>query len=296
MAVESIGLGRFVERGIDQQQNWLDPAAKQLQQLVSQALQQGGPGARRVKDFLNGVWLGHPLHVALSDAPIGGWVTGAVLDLVGAERGADAAFTFGVLAALPTAAAGLADWVDQADTPRRMGLVHATINSAALGCFVGSLLARGSGNRGLGIRLSTTGLALATVGAYLGGELVYREGTNVDRNAWNPPTEGWLVAARAADLPEGQLAQGEIEVDGQKLPLVLLKKGRSILALGGSCSHMGGPLPEGKLVDDECVQCPWHGSTFDMRDGRVVRGPSAYPQPIYEARERDGNVEVRQVG
>jgi nitrite reductase/ring-hydroxylating ferredoxin subunit len=171
--------------------------------------------------------------------------------------------------------------------------VHATTNSAALGCFVASLFARGSGKRGLGIGLSTTGLALATVGAYLGGELVYREGTNVDRNAWNPPAEGWHVAASAADLTDGQLARGEIDVDGQKLPLVLLKRGRKILALGATCSHMGGPLAEGKLVGETCVECPWHGSTFDLQDGRVVHGPAAYVQPVYEARQRNGNVEVR---
>src|SRR5207249_5088649 len=136
-------------------------------------VEQGGPQARQVKDFLNGTWLGHPLHPALSDAPIGAWLTGALLDLVGAERGADAALTLGTLAALPTAAAGLADWHDQSGPPRRTGVVHALLNSAGLACFVGSLIARRSGNRALGVGLSTTGLALATGGAYLGGELVY---------------------------------------------------------------------------------------------------------------------------
>ena len=141
--------------------------------------------------------------------------------------------------------------------------------------------------------MSTTGLALSMGGAYLGGELVYTQGTGVDRNAWDPEDIGWSVAANAADLIEGQLKPGEIEVEGQKLPLVLLKQGRKILALGGRCSHLGGPLAEGKLIDGQCVECPWHGSQFDLQDGHVVHGPAAYPQPVFETRQRNGSVEVR---
>jgi nitrite reductase/ring-hydroxylating ferredoxin subunit len=294
MAVESRDFTRVVERGVEAQRDWLDPVAEQIQKLLSGAIEQGGPTARQIKDFLNGTWLGHPLHAALTDVPIGAWTTAAVLDLVGARRGADTAIGLGILAALPTAAAGLADWHDYSGPPRRLGLVHAMTNSAALNCYVGSLLARHSGNRALGVGLSTLGWGLVLFGAYLGGDLSFGKGVQVDRNAWNPPAEGWLVAANAADLTDGQLARGEIEVEGQKLPLVLLKQGREILALGGTCSHMGGPLWEGKL-EDGCVVCPWHGSTFDLESGRVVHGPAASPQPTYEARQRNGNVEVRQV-
>jgi nitrite reductase/ring-hydroxylating ferredoxin subunit len=281
-------LARVIE-----QQDWLDPLGERLQQWLSTAIQQGGPSIRQAKDFLNGTWLGHPLHPALSDAPIGAWLTGMILDLVGEERGADAAVAFGVMAAVPTAASGLADWHDQSGKPRRVGLAHAFLNSAGLACFIGSLVARRSGDRSLGVGLSTAGLALATGGAYLGGDLVFAQGTSIDRNAWEAEPEDWRVAAKGSDLQDGQLAAGEIEVDGSKLPLVLLRTGAEVLALGAVCAHMGGPLAEGQLVDGRCVVCPWHGSTFDMRDGSIVSGPSAFPQPSYEARERNGNVEVR---
>src|SRR5256885_12005443 len=128
-AIESGGVAQLVERGIEAQQGWLDPLAEQLQQRLSQVIEQGGPTARRIKDALNGTWLGHSLHPALSDVPIGAWLTGSILDLVGARRGADAAITLGVLAAVPTAAAGLADWHDQSGLTRRTGLVHALLNS-----------------------------------------------------------------------------------------------------------------------------------------------------------------------
>ena len=99
--------------------------------------------------------------------------------------------------------------------------------------------------------------------------------------------------AKFDEVREGRLNSAEFEVDGSKIPLVLMKRGREVLALNGVCSHMGGPLPEGKLVDEWCVECPWHGSQFDFRDGSVVHGLAAYPQPKFETRVREGMVEVR---
>jgi nitrite reductase/ring-hydroxylating ferredoxin subunit/uncharacterized membrane protein len=293
LTAERRGLGELVERGIGRQRDWLDPLAERVQGWLSKALERGGPDSRRVKDALNGAWFGHPLHPALTDAPIGAWVTTALLDLTGPRKGADATLTFGILAALPAAAAGLADWHDQSGPTRRTGLLHAIFNGGGLLLFVSSLLARRNGHRGLGVTLSTGGLALTSAGAYLGGELVYRQGTGVDRNAWTTVPTDWQVAAKAVDLVDGQLAAGQITVDGTKLPLVLLKRGEEILALGGSCSHLGGPLAEGRLVEATCVVCPWHGSQFDLRDGRIVHGPATAPQPVYEARLWRGNIEVR---
>jgi nitrite reductase/ring-hydroxylating ferredoxin subunit/uncharacterized membrane protein len=293
MTLDGGKVAQLVDSGIERQSGWLDPLAEQLQGLLNTAVEQSGPTGRRVKDFLNGTWLGHPLHPVLTDAAIGAWVTGAVLDLLGEEGGADAALGLGIVCALPTAASGLADWHDQNDQPRRMGLAHAMFNSGALALFVGSWLARKGGNREAGIGLSTAALALATCGAYLGGELVYTLGTQINRNAWDPAVDGWRPVARAEDLVDGQLAAAELAVEGDKVALVLLRKGREIYALNGTCAHQGGPLAEGKLVDEVCVECPWHGSRFDLRDGRVTQGPSAYAQPAFEARERNGSVEVR---
>jgi nitrite reductase/ring-hydroxylating ferredoxin subunit len=179
-----------------------------------------------------------------------------------------------------------------------VGLVHAALNTTALALFVGSYIARRSGTRGAGVALSTTGYAIAAVSAFLGGEMVYGLGTGVSRNAWNPVGEGFTVAADAADVKEGQLTGAEIEVDGQRQPLVLFKQGARIYALSGVCSHWGGPLAEGKLVQVDgvpCVECPWHGSQFRLRDGGVERGPASTGQPVYETRLSGGKVEVRRV-
>jgi nitrite reductase/ring-hydroxylating ferredoxin subunit len=70
--------------------------------------------------------------------------------------------------------------------------------------------------------------------------------------------------------------------------LVLVRQGETILALHDTCAHAGGPLNEGKLLDGNVVECPWHYSRYRMSDGLVLRGPSVYDQPAYEVRRREG--------
>jgi nitrite reductase/ring-hydroxylating ferredoxin subunit/uncharacterized membrane protein len=296
MAVSTVeNVTESINRAVDSQQSWLDPLAEALQGALTAAIDAGGEVARSVKTFFNGSWLGHPLHPAISDLPVGAWTTGLIMDLIGAEGAADACVKIGVVAAVPTALAGVADWHDTVDRDRRVGLAHALLNSAALGLFVGSIVARRRGSRALGVGLSTIGWATAFGSAYLGGDLVFKHGMNVNRTAWDPAGERFQRVARLDDLPIGRLSGGEIEVDGRKLPVVLLRDTGQVYALHGRCAHAGGPLAEGELVDGHCVVCPWHGSTFDMHDGSVRQGPSAYPQPRFETRVRDGDVEVRLV-
>ena len=131
-----------------------------------------------------------------------------------------------MLSAVPTAASGAADWSDTGAEQRRGGLIHALLNSAGLVCFLGSLFARRADQRPMGIGLSTLGLRLTTFSAWLGGELVYRQGTGVNRTAFNRASR-----LRTHDAPTSwrrKTGAAEIEVDGTKIPLVLLKKGRSI--------------------------------------------------------------------
>ena len=293
MAIATTRLIEAVEGRIQGQRDWLDPAADSLQSFLGGALR-GGAGRQRLKDFLNGVWFGHPLHPALILLPAGSWVTAAMLDAAGSKKGADRAILAGILSSVPTAMSGLAEWQDTYDEPRRVGLVHALFNSAALSCYVVSYIARRGGQRGFGQLFSTLGLALVTCGAYLGGELSYKFGIGVDHNAWTPLGGAkFQPVARWDELQEGQLHGAELEVDGERTPLVLLKQGQHVYALGGICAHQGGPLADGKLVEGLCVECPWHQSRFDMRTGAVCQGPSAFAQPRYETRRRNGNLEVR---
>src|SRR5438132_9590170 len=276
-----------------EQNQLLDRWSDQLQGLVQVGVEQGGPAGRRVKNWLNGVWLSHPLHPALTDVVLGAWTTGAVLDLVGSRRSADAAMTVGVLSAVPTALAGLADWSDTSDEPRRTRLVHALLNAAGLACMLGSLFARRADQRAIGIGLSTCGLFLSGISAWLGGHLVFALGTNVNRAAFEPAIDKFQVVANADALESGKLFGAHVDVEGTKVPVVLLRQGRSILAIGGTCTHWGGQLAEGKLVDGQCVECPLHASQFSMVDGGVQHGPATLPAHVFEARISKGNVEVR---
>jgi len=278
----------------------VDELAGQLQQAVTSAFEQAGESGVALKDALHGTWLGHPVHPMLVAVPIGAWSTAAMLDMVGARQGADTAVGFGILASLPTAASGLVDWSYTEGKPRRVGFAHAALNGAALTLYSLSWLARRSGHRGLGVTLSTVGFGLVGASGYLGGELSYSLGQGVNRNAWSPeveqlapnPTE-WVSIMSADDVREGSLTAAEVSLGEEKVPLVLMRKGQEIVALNATCSHMGGPLAEGKLVDEWCVECPWHQSRFDFRDGSVTQGPAAYPQPKFEARIMNGMVEVR---
>lgn len=271
----------------------LDRWSGSLQGVLRAALDGGGPAAGRLKNWLNGVWLGHPLHPALTDLTLGAWSTGALLDLVNARGAADAATTVGVLSALPTALAGAADWSDTEDESRREGLVHALLNSVGLTCMIASLFARRGGQRGLGILLSTLGLSLASVSAWIGGHLVYALGSNVSRQSFEPTATDFTVVARADTVEADKPVAAELEVGGQSVPLVLVKRGAIVTALAATCTHWGASLAEGKLVEGDCIECPWHGSRFRLSDGGVKHGPASVPARAYEVRIRDGNVEVR---
>jgi nitrite reductase/ring-hydroxylating ferredoxin subunit len=83
--------------------------------------------------------------------------------------------------------------------------------------------------------------------------------------------------------------------DNDDVPLLVLRRGVEVTVLSDRCSHLSGPLHEGEL-DDGCVVCPWHGSTFRLTDGSVRRGPATAPVPAFDTRVSSGRVEVRLPG
>ena len=264
----------------------LDEPGERLAAAVKQALP-AGP----VKDVLSGTWLGHALHPLLTDVPIGTWTSAMLLDLLGgedAEDGADRLVGLGILASLPTIASGLSDWADTIDSDRRTGLVHAAANSAALTLFTASYAARKSGRRRLGVSLGLVAGGALGLGGWIGGHLSYSLGVGVDTTTFEyPPTE-WTPVLAESDLAEGEPRQVDL---GGVAALVTRIDGR-ITAISNSCTHRGGQLDQGE-VDDGCVTCPIHQSVFSLEDGSVVRGPATAPQPTYDVRVRDGQVELR---
>src|SRR5919199_1212467 len=103
-----------------------------------------------VKDALHGTWLGHPLHPVLVQVPVGSWTSAGLLDAIPPMRpAATLLIGTGVAAAVPAALSGLADWSEQGAGVRRLGAIHATLNTVSLGLYVGSLVARGKDRGGL---------------------------------------------------------------------------------------------------------------------------------------------------
>jgi nitrite reductase/ring-hydroxylating ferredoxin subunit/uncharacterized membrane protein len=281
-------LGRLVTRIVDAQARWATPFGDFNHRWLTALF---GP-IRPVKDFLNGTRLGHPVHAALTDLPVGAMTVAIVLDVIGQRVAADVTVLVGVLSILATAVSGLADYTDVDGKARSRATVHATVMTIALVVFVVSLLIR-AGNpadRAVPIILLVIGYLILTVGAEIGGDLVYLVGTNVNRHAWRGAGAKWVALDLGGlpDIPEG----GPTKVKAGINTLILVRTGETILALHETCAHAGGPLSEGTLVDG-CIQCPWHGSRFRLTDGHVARGPAMYDQPAYEIRRSDAGFEVR---
>src|ERR1700759_3956468 len=114
--------------------------APTLDKLIEPA-RQGGLAVLRpqaVKDALHGTWLGHPVHPVLVQVPIGAWTSAGVLDVLPPMRPAAALLIgTGIATSLPAAASGAADWSEQELGVRRLGAIHATANTLALGLYVG---------------------------------------------------------------------------------------------------------------------------------------------------------------
>ena len=277
-------------------QDWLEPIADRLQPAIAGALGADGSIGPKVADLLHGTWLGHPLHVVLTDVPLGSWTAAAVLDVLEEKtgsstmgRGADAAIALGLAGAAGAAITGLADWSKiGGGQPRRIGLAHGLLNATATACYVTSLCLRRTHSRRAGRRFALLGLMVSSVAAYLGGHLVFKEKIGVDHTADHSPPEDFLPV-----LPEAELREDELRrVTANGMPVLLVRKGQRIYAIAETCAHLGGPLSEGTL-EDVAVRCPWHGSRFSLEDGRVLEGPSVHAQPVLDVRVRDGQIEVR---
>ena len=267
----------------------LDAAADALAGAVNGAYAAAGPAKQPLKDALNGTWLGHALHPAVTDVPIGAWTAALALDALGERRGARIAVGVGLLGALGAAATGLTDWTDTYGKPRRLGVVHAALNGAATLLYGASFVARGKAH-GAGVLLSTLGYGIASLSALFGGTISLDLQIGVNHaNATEPPGEETDVAA-LAELPDG----GMKRVDAGGYPVLLVRHGGEVSAIGAVCAHQGGPLEQGTLEGD-VVTCPWHGSRFCVRDGGIVSGPTAYPQPAFRVRLVDGRVRVAAV-
>lgn len=271
----------------------LDRVAQPLGEAVVAAYRNAGGVGYAVKNALHGVWLGHPLHTALTDIPIGAWATTLALDAKAAASGdvsytraADFALAFGLAGAVGSAVTGLTDWSETDGRAKRIGLIHGLLNVSATALMVTAYMLRRREERRAGEVCTLAGIGVAMAGAYLGGELVFAERIGVTHASVDEPERFTSVLASAA-LADGTMQRVQVN----DLDLLLVRQHGRVCALAHACAHLGGPLSEGTLKDGTVV-CPWHGSEFRLEDGAVVNGPSTHAQPCFDVRERNGQIEV----
>jgi len=279
-------------------QTWLDTWGDPLQRYVNSLFSDAGDSGKQVKNLLNGVWLGHPLHPVVTDVPVGAWTVTIVLDSLASlsdsealESAADITLATGFLAALGAAASGFTDWSDTYGDERKTGLLHGLMMLATTGMYGCSLLARLGGSRRTGVALSNTAYAVMAAGAYLGGEEVFDIGYGVNHTAFRHGPDDYVAVLALDDLETGKPTRA----DAKGTPVVLVKLGEQVYALDDTCVHAGCSLSGGTL-DRATIICPCHGSQYDLRDGSVINGPATMPEPAYDTRVQGGMVEVRRAG
>jgi nitrite reductase/ring-hydroxylating ferredoxin subunit/uncharacterized membrane protein len=257
----------------------------------------GRPGTW-LQDFVNGSWLGHPVHPVVTDVAIGGATILAVFDLAvlfldAGDLATASLVTTGVvaLAALAAVGTGLTDFKDtHTGDERNVVTLHGLVNLVGTAAYVASFFLRWGGSETAGIWLALAGFVAFLAGGYVGGHNVFKYGYPVNRNAFAKGhwAKEWTPIIAAADVPEDT----PTKVMLGSTALVVVRRGDLVHALKATCSHAGGPLPEGELVGDTIV-CPWHFSAFRLSDGAVRHGPATSRQVRYETRVNDLQIEVQ---
>jgi len=251
---------------------------------------------------------GHPIHPMLIPFPFA-FLTGAFLfDLTAWWTGElDLAYTgrnltlagiaFGIVAAIP----GVIDYVGSVP-PRSSGkqraTKHALANTSALVLFATSYLLRDDDDASTAtIMVELVGCVLLSIGGYLGGTLVFRNQIGVDHRyaeagKWREisveKTAGRVVVAEADELQVNQMKL--VHASGTRVVLARTEDGYA--AFDDRCSHKGGPLSDGALICGT-VQCPWHGSQFDVDTGEVKCGPAKKKIGTHSIEESNPKVRLR---
>ena len=281
-------LGRYVTRAVDAQTRWSKPLGDFNHRWLAALFHP----IRPIQNFLNGSWLGHPVHAAVTDVPIGAMTVSIIADVIGQPLVADVSLLLGVLGMIASAVTGAADYTEVDGTARNRATVHSVVMVVSLVLYAISLAVR-SGNptdRLAPILIALIAYLLLLLGGEIGGDLVYLIGTHVDRHAWRAGGAKWIKLdhGELTDIPEG----GPTKLKAGINELAVVRNGDRILAVHHQCAHAGGPLADGSLVGDT-IECPWHGSRYRMSDGHNVRGPAMYDQPAYDVRRSEGGWEVR---
>jgi uncharacterized membrane protein/nitrite reductase/ring-hydroxylating ferredoxin subunit len=250
----------------------------------------------------------HPIHPMLVAFPIGLFITSLIFDLLGSQRGnaslwaagwycVIAGLCFSLVAAIP-GVVDLFSVVPPNSSGRNRGYKHALLNLAMIAVFIAVAAHRGDAATQpdrMSLLLSAVGVLLLLASGWLGATLVYRNQIGVDRRFAN--SGKWkAVEIDRWDSPvceDSELEQGQMllaDISGARVAVGRCPEG--LVAFSDHCTHKGGPLSDGALVGCT-VQCPWHGSQFNVHTGKVVNGPAEERIESYGVEIEKGKVFVR---
>lgn len=248
----------------------------------------------------------HPLHPILIAFPIAFFLGTLGFDLAGSLT-ENASFTqtagyleiAGVVLALVAAVPGIIDFIfviPPESSGKKRGLQHGLLNITMVILFAIAWVYRRGYNAqpSVFIGLEVAGCLLLLIAGWLGGTLVYRNQIGVDiryagAGKWKEATvntnRGEVLLAKADELEINQMKL--MHINGQRIVVGRTEKG--YVAFDDHCTHRGGSLAGGALICST-VQCPWHGSHFDVHTGKVKEGPAKENIKVYPVEERNGKV------
>ncbi len=251
---------------------------------------------------------GHPIHPALVHFPIAFLVGAFGFDLIGQLAGSPGLWATGfylalagVVTAVVAAVPGFVDYfatVPPQSSAKRRATWHMVLNLAAVGLFLAALGLRGGpeGVPDAAVMVAEgSATVLLAIAGFMGGVLVTRNQVGVDHRyaeagRWKeatpePGADGSVVVARVNELAVDQMKL--LRIGGRRIVLGRTEDGYT--AFDDRCPHRGGSLAGGMMICGQ-VQCPWHGSQFDVRTGAVVNGPARERIGTYPVVERGGKV------
>jgi nitrite reductase/ring-hydroxylating ferredoxin subunit/uncharacterized membrane protein len=230
----------------------------------------------------------HPIHPMLIPFPFvflsGGWgfrVAAAMSGNDDLKTVSKYLVPAGLVAGLVAAVPGLIDYlgsVPPQSSAKQRATKHALLNVTSLALFAAGWLAGRKRDNALPLALHSIGTATLCAGGWMGGTLAYRNQIGVDHRYANAGK--WQEEHVDAETPGAiERVAHNLEVNQMKLVraggrrVAVGRTGKGYVAFEDRCTHKGGPLSDGVLMCGT-VQCPWHGSQFDVHTGEVKAGPA----------------------